>query len=192
MTTTPVRRKRGYKRIDLLLDAAAEVFAEQGYARATMTEIAARASSSIGSLYQFFANKELLSDALIQRYLDKIEESFDTLRDDSERLSVAEIADRLMAISTDMGQRYPFMIELVSTFTPRSQEATRRLRDRLRDILLRKSASLSATRAEAMAEAVLLMLRTASNIRNMPGREMEAAAELATALRCYLTVELAI
>lgn len=176
--------------MDLLLDAAAEVIAEQGYARATMTQIAARASSSIGSLYQFFPNKELLSDALIQRYLDKIEEQFDVLRDDAERLSVPQIADRLLSISANMSQSYPFMIELVSAETPRGREATRRLRDRLRDVLLRKSSSLSATRAEAMAEAVLLVLRTASNIRNMPGRQIDATAELGVALHCYLTLEL--
>ena len=37
---------------------------EKGYDAATMTEIAARSGTAIGSLYRFFPSKESLSDAL--------------------------------------------------------------------------------------------------------------------------------
>lgn len=59
--------------MEQLLDAAAAVFAEQGYARATTNAIAARAGVSPGSLYQFFANKEAMADALAERYLQWLE-----------------------------------------------------------------------------------------------------------------------
>lgn len=39
------------------MEAAAEAFAEHGFADTTMEGIAARAGTSIGSLYQFFPNK---------------------------------------------------------------------------------------------------------------------------------------
>ena len=48
------KRQRGKQRVAELLAAGAAVFAEKGYAAATMTEIAARAKAPIGSLYQFF------------------------------------------------------------------------------------------------------------------------------------------
>src|SRR5271155_1091367 len=62
------KRQRGKRRVAELLAAGAEVFAEKGYAAATMTEIAARAGAPIGSLYQFFPAKEALADTVVQNY----------------------------------------------------------------------------------------------------------------------------
>jgi AcrR family transcriptional regulator len=52
------RRARGLQRIASILNAAEAVFTEMGYDRATTNHIAARASISPGSLYQFFSNAE--------------------------------------------------------------------------------------------------------------------------------------
>ena len=46
--------------VDAILQAAAEVFAELGYARATTNKIARRAGVSVGSLYQYFPTKDSL------------------------------------------------------------------------------------------------------------------------------------
>lgn len=43
-----------------LLEAAARVFAARGYARTTTNHIAAEAGHSIGSLYQYFPNKDAI------------------------------------------------------------------------------------------------------------------------------------
>ena len=45
------RLQRGHARVSGLLAAAARVFVNRGYDAATMTEIAAEAGASIGSLY---------------------------------------------------------------------------------------------------------------------------------------------
>src|ERR1700735_3664795 len=67
------KRQRGKQRVAELLAAGAAVFAEKGYAAATMTEIAARAGAPIGSLYQFFPSKEALADTLVQSYVALLE-----------------------------------------------------------------------------------------------------------------------
>jgi AcrR family transcriptional regulator len=51
-----------------LLAAACEVFAEQGYASAKMTDIAGRAGLSVGSIYHHFGGKSELYLALWRRY----------------------------------------------------------------------------------------------------------------------------
>jgi len=52
-----------------LLDAAAEEFAEHGFTAATTTGVASRASVPIGSLYQWFPDKEALLYGLADRHL---------------------------------------------------------------------------------------------------------------------------
>ncbi len=64
-------QERGLARVELLLKAAEELIAELGYDRATTNAIAARAETSIGSLYQFFPNKEAIGQALVSRYMSQ-------------------------------------------------------------------------------------------------------------------------
>jgi AcrR family transcriptional regulator len=62
------RQERGRVRVEKLLDAAAAVIANTGVDAATTNAIAAQAETSVGSLYQFFPNKEAIVDALAARY----------------------------------------------------------------------------------------------------------------------------
>jgi AcrR family transcriptional regulator len=71
------QQARGQQRIHKLLNAAEQLFAEVGYDNTTTNAIAARADTSIGSLYQFFPNKEAILYAVIQRYLREMREFFD-------------------------------------------------------------------------------------------------------------------
>src|SRR5580704_12287019 len=88
------RRRPGRLRVAALLRAGAQVIAERGFEAATMAEIAARAGAPIGSLYRFFPSKDALADALIRRYRDLIEESFDQL--DGHESSLEAFADALL------------------------------------------------------------------------------------------------
>jgi AcrR family transcriptional regulator len=62
------RQARGERRVAQLLDAAAELYAEQGYARTTTTAVAKRAGASPGTLYQFFSDRKEIAEALAERY----------------------------------------------------------------------------------------------------------------------------
>lgn len=72
MGTSPLRRApvqaRAKERIERVLDAAEMVFVEVGYEAATTNQIAARAGTSIGSIYEFFGNKQAVAEALADRY----------------------------------------------------------------------------------------------------------------------------
>jgi AcrR family transcriptional regulator len=67
MTTSQPRQARALERRELLLDAAARVFAQRGYAEAQMDDIAAAANTSKGGLYFHFPTKEALVGAVIGR-----------------------------------------------------------------------------------------------------------------------------
>jgi len=69
------RRKPRQVRAELtrerILTAAAHVFAEHGYAAGTTNRIAERARISIGSLYQYFPNKDAILAALLIQHIDR-------------------------------------------------------------------------------------------------------------------------
>jgi AcrR family transcriptional regulator len=65
----PRRQERGQRRIAAILDAAASLFTARGVEGTTMSAIAEKSATSIGSLYQFFPNREALVEALAEQYL---------------------------------------------------------------------------------------------------------------------------
>ena len=54
--------------VEILLDATARVLTRQGYDRASTNRIAAAAGVSVGSLYQYFPNKEALVATHVARH----------------------------------------------------------------------------------------------------------------------------
>jgi len=54
-------------RVDLVLDAALEVFANSSFANASVEEIASRAEISVGTLYNLFRSKEDVYRAVVSR-----------------------------------------------------------------------------------------------------------------------------
>ncbi len=81
------QQDRGQRRIDRILEAAMAVIADVGVEGASTNAIAARASTSVGSLYQFFPNKDAIVQALAARYVAE----FEALKD---RVMAPEVADR--------------------------------------------------------------------------------------------------
>jgi AcrR family transcriptional regulator len=63
------RQPRAQATLDAILSAAAHVLVEQGYDRATTNRIAEVAGVSIGSLYQYFPNKDAVVAALCERHV---------------------------------------------------------------------------------------------------------------------------
>lgn len=63
------RQDRSQKRVDQILAAARDIIAEKGCANLAMTEIAARAGITAGSMYQYFSNRTAIVGALAGDYL---------------------------------------------------------------------------------------------------------------------------
>jgi AcrR family transcriptional regulator len=66
------KQKRSQQRVERILEAAAEVFAEVGYEAATTHAIATHAGTAIGSLYQFFPDKLAIFHALEKRHMEQV------------------------------------------------------------------------------------------------------------------------
>jgi AcrR family transcriptional regulator len=63
-------QERSRRTVERILDTAARIFHEQGYAGATTNDVADEAGVSVGSLYQYFPNKDALLVALTGRHIE--------------------------------------------------------------------------------------------------------------------------
>jgi AcrR family transcriptional regulator len=65
------KQTRSRESVEAILQAAAQVFERHGYAAGTTNRIAARAGVSVGTLYQYFPNKDAILVALVREHLEE-------------------------------------------------------------------------------------------------------------------------
>lgn len=126
------RQRRSAETVDRILGAAARILDERGYAGTTTNHVAELAGVSIGSLYQYFPNKDALLVALAERHVDEVAVRFGdrlvTLREDRPSLDLTvralleltvELNDtsRLHAILFSDCPRTPALEQRLSRFT---------------------------------------------------------------------------
>jgi len=70
----PPRQDRSRTTVEAILEAAIDLLGAHGYARTSTNRIAARAGVSVGSLYQYFPNKDAIVTALFERHATGIEQ----------------------------------------------------------------------------------------------------------------------
>lgn len=68
-------QRRSRETVRAILDAAAQVLERHGYAAGTTNRIAARAGVSVGSVYEYFPNKDAIVVALAERELERERET---------------------------------------------------------------------------------------------------------------------
>jgi AcrR family transcriptional regulator len=91
------QQMRSQERVDSILNAAEELFIEVGYEQTTTRAIATRAKVPVGSLYQFFPDKEAILKALATRYFQREYELFAQLHtQQAETLPVDVYVDKVI------------------------------------------------------------------------------------------------
>lgn len=92
------KRQRGRERVARILDAAGALFMEKGVDGATMTEIASRSGTAIGSLYRFFPTKESLSLTLLERFIHDRLARLDEICAEVKSGESEAVADQLLGV----------------------------------------------------------------------------------------------
>ena len=183
------KQARGRQRVDHLLDTAASVFDELGFEAATTNLIARRAGVSIGSLYQFFPNKEALYEALVLRYAEQMRALFSFVPDDSRSLSqqIDAMVDGIAALEqSHSGFKAVFMgsstaTELHLEIVGAVYELLRRHLPDLPEVLCREIAVVGVSIVKGM-------MPLAGQPDQMPTERVIAAIK--RALRAYLRATL--
>ena len=73
-TRTSPRQARSAKSVDLILDAAEQLFHEHGVAETSTVDVAMAAKVSVGRLYYWFPDKDAITNAVMQRSEQRLRE----------------------------------------------------------------------------------------------------------------------
>ena len=98
------RQARSQATVEVILAAAARVFARSGYAATTTNHVAAKAGVSIGSLYEYFPSKDAILVALTERHVDEAERELGRV--------VTELGEARLSLEDTIGLLVRTMVEL--------------------------------------------------------------------------------
>lgn len=192
---TTMRRRpqqaRSQQRVDQLLDTAAKVFNTVGYEAATTNQIAKESGISIGSLYQFFPNKEAILEALAARYVQGMHALAAQLMDveATRDLPLSEVLGRLIgAISTFEQSHAAFRPVFMMSHITAAQALHQEMIQRVDDLMAARFPALSAERRHlgAMTGVAIVkgLMMLSAPPDNLPPPQV--GAEIVTALMAYL------
>lgn len=181
------KRQRGFSRVAAILDAASEIFLEKGFGAATMTEIAARSKTAIGSLYRFFPSKDALAEALVEGYVARLLEALDQIAAKADALTPRQLAEALVAYRLELRARRRAAFALLE-----SSSGVAEKREKLRDAILPRLTSilgkalphLSPARIEDMVPVVMHLLKAVSEAGSP-----SVAADISDLLTVYFSKE---
>jgi len=108
------RQNRGERKVEKILRSAEVVFAEVGYEHATTNAVAAHAGVSIGSLYQFFASKDKILEAMATRYLDQTRVALVRALDPERNIGLTELLTDLLETLLKLQEQRPFFLQCLA------------------------------------------------------------------------------
>jgi AcrR family transcriptional regulator len=114
----------------LLLDAAEDVFAEKGFAPATLDDIAQTAGYTKGAIYKHFATKADLFLAVSDRYWRRYFDNFADVMSSAEQIGsreLDEIAARWRQLSRDRGAEHAALGHEFTLYLVRNPDARERV-----------------------------------------------------------------
>ena len=143
------RQARSKVTVDTILDATTRVLVKLGFDGLTTNAVAATAGVSIGSLYQYFPNKEALVLALIERHVEQMNASILAELTRVANLPVAEAARCVVELTIRAHAIDPDLHRVLTEQVPRIGKLAR-LRE-MDEICHRMVAGLLAARRDEIA-----------------------------------------
>jgi AcrR family transcriptional regulator len=158
-----------------------------------MSAIARRARASIGSLYQFFPNKESLARALRMQYAQEYEQLCGPMEARVRSMSVEELAGSLVSLMVEFGRRHPAFLNLVEApSATRIPEARERHRQWIARLLRAHSPHQAPAKSVATATVVMQINRAMLELyaRSATEQRQWVVEESNAVLSAYLKLRL--
>jgi AcrR family transcriptional regulator len=188
------QQERGERRVAGLLEAAEAVIAEIGYEAATMSAIAERAGSAIGSLYQFFPNKVCITQALRTEYARQFDGMYAPLAVHARTLGREALISQLIDLTVGFVDAHPALPALLDApYSTRAPAAMRKvLRERFAGFLLAQNPRMSKPKALRMGTVALHIIKALNQVYvELPPRERrKIVQEFKMVLLAYLNARI--
>ena len=106
------QQARSRERVQRLLEAADHVLATEGYGGLTVRRLAEAAEVPVGTIYQFFADKAAVVDALARRYIGEFDDMIELLVADAESRRWDDVVDTVLDAAIEMYRSRPGYLAL--------------------------------------------------------------------------------
>jgi len=147
-----------------LLDAAEVILAESGYDALNTNAVAARAETSVGTLYHYFPDKAAILEALVVRYNEGYVEVLEALHADlAPTLEIGSYIERVRRALRDFDQAHPgqgvafhHALSELSGLEALNRATTERIVGIFAAYFQKRTPTLSAERAALVARAIIV------------------------------------
>ena len=144
---TPVQRRSAFT-VQSLLEATIQVLLKDGADRLTTIRVAERAGVSVGTLYQYYPNKQSLLFALVEQHLNSVSDAIKHACRENHHESLDKMAagmtNALMDIKLDQADKATALYKVVSALD---------------------SSALIASNVNGVTSEIVAMLKTLPNAR---------------------------
>lgn len=186
---------RGQQRVESILAAAEQMLIEHGFAATTTNQIAVQAGVPIGSLYQFFPNKNAIVEELSRRHHAHLVTSLRQVITQVQQLTMAQAVDVLIDLTPASTIGHSRIVRMCMEATPGSvlYESASELRQEIFNVievlircfaphLSEADCHLHAQIAQTSWQALLMLY-----VREVDGGQAEQAHRLLTQFKVLYT-----
>ncbi len=187
------RQERSRRTVAAILTAAAQVLERRGYAGATTDTIAERAGVSVGSLYQYFPNKDAILVALAERHMEEGSRQLRTMLDGIRpeavelRTLIGHSVDAMMALHRNEPKLHRVLFE-EAPLPPSLRGQLRRYEDEFAESLASLLADLPGMHIQNPALAAHIVVRSIEGL--IHGFVLHPPADIGPDAFCQQVVEL--
>ena len=119
------KQRRAQRTVDAILDAVVRVLKREGFRAVTTNRIAEVAGVSIGSVYQYFPDKQAIFVALHQRHIDQIDRMVESKLIEHAASPLDDLMRAMIDGMMDAHSADPELYELLATEVPHRADGTR-------------------------------------------------------------------
>lgn len=189
------KQARSRELVERILTSAGVLFAGQGYPNVTTNHIAEHAGVSVGSLYQFFADKQEILAALQEKWTARLGAELDERLRVGPDTDIAETVDQVLDVHAALNRNPPGLLGflLISTVgTEHGNGVVAAIHQRLVDLLAPRARLLSRQQMDVVASMLVHIANGLYSVGSAAGANDPAVrAEVRAALLGYLTPLLA-
>ena len=188
------KQARSRELVERILTSAGELFAANGYPNVTTNHIAEQAGVSVGSLYQFFSDKDEILAALQDKWTTRLGAELDERLRVGPDTDIAETIDQVLDLHAALNREPPGLLGflLISTAGTDHNGVVAAVHVRLVDLLTLRAPLLSRQQMDVVASMLVYITNGLYWVGSSAGANDPAVrAEVRAALLGYLSPMLA-